>query len=263
MTPQQREALKQALDQHSLKMAVKDAAPEDVAALPQDFTIPSYNENNKPLYDNQLFPAVNSVEDLVARGYATPDGQVTENGQMALSLKKVGALNDDYTLNDTGKAMMASRQDLLKEENLPLYIKSKEIGLDDTGELSWGEVGTNFLNQLKEGGKNLIDLASFDTSSMTPEQQAEFQLKSQAAASGFVKAGATLATGAAQIIGTGTIQVLAEDEETQKTAKALLDQKVEKVSDDINNTNTAEFIDALGEMSGVNLNLPFLNVTNF
>ena len=255
MTPQQREALKQALDQHGFKMAVKDAAPEDVAALPQDFTIPSYNENNKPLYDNQLFPAVNSVEDLVARGYATPDGQVTENGQMALSLKKVGALNDDYTLNDTGKAMMASRQDLLKEENLPLYMKSKEIGLDDTGELSWGEVGTNFLNQLQEGGKNLIDLASFDTSSMTPEQQAEFQLKSQAAASGFAKAGATLATGAVQIIGTGTVAALAEDEETQKIAKALLDQKMERVSDDINNTNTAEFIDALGEMSGVNLNL--------
>ena len=236
-------------------MAVKDAAPEDVAALPQDFTIPSYNENNKPLYDNQLFPAVNSVDDLVARGYATPDGQVTENGQMALSLKKVGALNDDYTLNDTGKAMMASREDLLKEENLPLYMKSKELDLDGTGELSWGEVGSNFFNQLKEGGKNLIDLASFDTSSMTPEQQAEFQLKSQAAGSGFVKAGATLATGVAQIIGTGTVKALVDDEETQKTAQALLDQKVEKVSDDINNTNTAEFIDAIGEMSGVNLNL--------
>ena len=160
MTPQQREALKQALDQHSLKMAVKDAAPEDVAALPQDFAVPSYNENNKPLYDNQLFPAVNSVDDLVARGYATQDGQVTENGQMALSLKKVGALNEDYTLNDTGKAMMASREDLLKEENLPLYMKSKELGLDGTGELSWGDTFNGFLGELKKVVRNWLILLS-------------------------------------------------------------------------------------------------------
>ena len=133
MTPQQRDALKQALEQHSLSMAVKDAAPEDVAALPQDFAVPTYNANNQPLYDNQLFPSVNSVEDLVARGYATPDGQVTERGQMALSLRRVGALKEDYTLNDTGRAVLSKREDLLEPDNLSLYGKAEELNLDDDG----------------------------------------------------------------------------------------------------------------------------------
>ncbi len=133
MTPQQRDALKQALEQHSLSMAVKDAAPEDVAALPQDFAVPTYNANNQPLYDNQLFPAVNSAEDLVARGYATPDGQVTERGQMALSLRRVGALKEDYTLNDTGRAVLSKREDLLELDNLSLYGKAEELNLDDDG----------------------------------------------------------------------------------------------------------------------------------
>ena len=254
MTPQQREALKQALDQHSLKMAVKDAAPEDVAALPQDFAVPSYNENNKPLYDNQLFPAVNSVDDLVARGYATPDGQVTENGQMALSLKKVGALNDDYTINDTGKAMMASREDLLKEENLPLYMKSKELGLDGTGELSWGDTFKGFLGELKKGGKELVDLIEYDTKDMTPEEQAEYDLRSSGLISGAAKMGAALPMGVAKIAGTSLIKGIIDDEQTQESALASFNQKFERAQDDINNTNTAEFVDALGEISGVNLN---------
>ena len=255
MTPQQREALKQALDQHSLKMAVKDAAPEDVAALPQDFAVPSYNENNKPLYDNQLFPAVNSADDLIARGYATPDGQVTENGQMALSLKKVGALNDDYTLNDTGKAMMASREDLLKEENLPLYMKSKELDLDDAGELSWGEVAGNFLGELKKGGKNLIDLAGYDVSAMTPEEKASFDLQAQSAVGGLVKAGTVLPMGFSQIVGNATIKAISDNEEEEKLALAQFNQKFEKKSDEINNAKTAEVVDAMGQMLGTELGM--------
>jgi hypothetical protein len=156
MTPQQRDALKQALEQHSLSMAVKDAAPEDVAALPQDFAVPTYNANNQPLYDNQLFPAVKSVDDLVARGYATPDGQVTESGQMALSLKKVGALNDDYTLNDTGRAVLSKREDLLEPENLNLYGKAEELNLDDDGR----GMGERFSAGVKELWKSTQDLGA-------------------------------------------------------------------------------------------------------
>ena len=156
MTPQQRDALKQALDQHSLSMAVKDAAPEDVAALPQDFAVPTYNANNQPLYDNQLFPAVNSVEDLVARGYATTDGQVTESGKMALSLKKVGALNDDYTLNDTGRAVLSKREDLLEPENLNLYGKAEELNLDDDGR----GMGERFSAGVRELWKSTQDLGA-------------------------------------------------------------------------------------------------------
>jgi hypothetical protein len=137
-------------------MAVKDAAPEDVAALPQDFAVPTYNANNQPLYDNQLFPAVKSVEDLVARGYATPDGQVTESGQMALSLRKVGALNDDYTLNDTGRAVLSKREDLLEPENLNLYGKAEELNLDDDGR----GMGERFSAGVKELWKSTQDLGA-------------------------------------------------------------------------------------------------------
>jgi hypothetical protein len=255
MTPQQRDALKQALEQHSLSMAVKDAAPEDVAALPQDFAVPTYNANNQPLYDNQLFPAVNSAEDLVARGYATSDGQVTERGQMALSLRRVGALNDDYTLNDTGKTLMASRDDLLKEENLPLYMKSKELELDDVGELSWGEVAGNFLSELKKGGKNLIDLAGYDTSSMTPEEKASFDLQAQSAVGGLVKAGTILPMGFSQIVGNATIKAISDNEEEEKLALAQFNQKFEKKSDEINNAKTAEVVDAMGQMLGAELGM--------
>ena len=96
-TPEQKEALRQALRQQSLQMAVRGAAPEDIQSLPEDFEPPSYSENARPLYDGQLFPKITSADDLIANGYATPDGQPTEQGKMAISLKKVGALNDDLS----------------------------------------------------------------------------------------------------------------------------------------------------------------------
>ena len=253
-TPEQKEALRQALRQQSLQMAARGAAPEDIQSLPEDFEPPSYSENTRPLYDGQLFPQIKSADDLIANGYATPDGQPTEQGKMAISLKKVGALNDDYTLNDTGKAMMASRDDLLKEENLPLYIKSKELGLDGTGELSWGDTFNSFLGELKKGGKELVDLIEYDTKDMTPEEQAEYDLRSSGLISGAAKMGAALPMGVAKIAGTSIIKGIIDDEQTQESALASFNQKFERTQDDINNTNTAEFVDALGEISGVNLN---------
>ena len=138
-TPEQKEALRQALRQQSLQMAVRGAAPEDIQSLPEDFEPPQYSENTRQLYDVQLFPQIKSADDLIANGYATPDGQPTEQGQMAISLKKVGALNDDYTLNDTGRAMMSSREDLLQPENLNLYAKAKDLKLDDGGDLTFSQ----------------------------------------------------------------------------------------------------------------------------
>ena len=255
MTPDQKTALKQALDQHSFRMSIKDAAPEDVAQLPEDFQVPSYSANTSPLYENQLFPKITSADDLINLGYATPEGVPTESGQMAISLKQAGALNPDYTLNDTGKAMMASREDLLKEENLPLYMKSKELDLDDAGELSWGEVGSNFLNELKKGGKNLIDLAGYDTSSMTPQEKASFDLQSQAAVGGLVKAGAILPMGLSQIVGNATIKAISDNESEENLGLALLNQKFEKQSDEINNAKTAEVVDAMGQMFGAEMGM--------
>jgi hypothetical protein len=253
MTPQQRDALKQALEQHSLSMAVKDAAPEDVAALPQDFAVPTYNANNQPWYDNQLFPAVNSVEDLVARGYATPDGQVTENGQMALSLRKVGALNDDYTLNNTGKALMASRDDLLKEENIDLYIESKKLNLDEQEDIGLWDGIKQLASDVGKGAKAIGELALLDASSggtFTPEQQAERRIKAEE----IVKDMAISTT----TIGKGL--VTAEDKLWAKTFNegvmqdyqvAYLDQKFDRDMADMEKVNTSEVADELTKVIGV------------
>jgi len=253
MTPQQRDALKQALEQHSLKMAVKDAAPEDVAALPQDFAVPTYNANNQPLYDNQLFPAVNSVEDLVARGYATPDGQVTESGQMALSLKKVGALNDDYTLNNTGKALMSSRDELLKEENIDLYIESKKLNLDEQEDIGLWDGIKQLASDVGKGAKTIGELALLDASSggtFTPEQQAERRIKADEIVKDMAISTATIGKGL----------VTAEDKLWSKVFNegvmqdyqvAYLDQKFDRDMADMEKVNTSEVADELAKLIGV------------
>jgi hypothetical protein len=268
MTPQQRDALKQALEQHSLSMAVKDAAPEDVAALPQDFAIPTYNANNQPLYDNQLFPAVNSVEDLVARGYATPDGQVTENGQMALSLKKVGALNDDYTLNDTGKTLMASRDDLLKEENIDLYREYKRLELDEAPDVGiWDSIkdiasktvqGANVIAQNELGG--IKDIASsrvfggafdqYGAEALTPEKKAKSRIETEEAAKDLFATSAGLARAAATEIDKVAAKTM-WDGMMQDYQVSYLEQKYDRDLADMEKVNTAEVADELAKVIGL------------
>jgi hypothetical protein len=268
MTPQQRDALKQALDQHSLSMAVKDAAPEDVAALPQDFAVPTYNANNQPLYDNQLFPAVNSAEDLVARGYATPDGQVTESGQMALSLKKVGALNDDYTLNDTGKTLMASRDDLLKEENIDLYREYKRLELDEAPDVGiWDSIkdiasktvqGANVIAENELGG--IKDIASsqifggafdqYGAEALTPEKRAETRIETEEAAKDLFVSSAGLARAAATEIDKVAAKTM-WDGMMQDYQVSYLEQKYDRDLADMEKVNTAEVADELAKVIGL------------
>jgi hypothetical protein len=268
MTPQQRDALKQALEQHSLSMAVKDAAPEDVAALPQDFAVPTYNANNQPLYDNQLFPAVNSAEDLVARGYATPDGQVTESGQMALSLKKVGALNDDYTLNDTGKTLMASRDDLLKEENIDLYREYKRLELDEAPDVGiWDSIkdiasktvqGANVIAQNELGG--IKDIASsqifggafdqYGAEALTPEKRAESRITTEEAAKDLFASSAGLARAAATEIDKVAAKTM-WDGMMQDYQVSYLEQKYDRDLADMEKVNTAEVADELAKVIGL------------
>jgi hypothetical protein len=269
MTPDQKTALKQALDQHSFRMSIKDAAPEDIKQLPEDFQVPSYSANASPIYDNQLFPKITSADDLIKLGYATPEGVATENGEMAISLKKAGALNDDYTLNDTGKAMMANPADLLEEENLPLYNKAKELDLDGSGkELSWGDTFSQFGKEVKEGAKNLALLlaTATPTSSITggspyapvartAKEQAALNLEAEGALGGLVKSGAQLATGVLKIAGTGLIKALADSEEEEREALSSFDQRFEKTDRDIQASRVSEVIDAMGQMAGAELGL--------
>ena len=264
MTPDQKTALKQALDQHSLRMSIKDAAPEDVEQLPEDFQVPSYSANTSPVYENQLFPKVTSADDLIKLGYATPEGVATENGEMAISLKKAGALNDDYTLNDTGKAMMANPADLLEEENLPLYIKAKELDLDGSGkELSWGDTFSQFGKEVKEGAKNLALLLAtasptssltgrspYEQEAYTDKERAALNLEAEAALGGLVKYGAAMATGVSKIAGSGIIKALADSEAEERLALSMFDQKFEKIDRDIQASKVSEVVDAMGQMAG-------------
>ena len=257
MTPDQKIALKQALDQHSFRMSIKDAAPKD-------FQVPSYSANTSPVYDNQLFPKITSADDLIKLGYATPEGVATENGEMAISLKKAGALNDDYTLNDTGKAMMANPADLLEEENLPLYIKAKELDLDGSGrELSWGEHLEGLKKTVIKGGKNLAVLLAtasptssltgrspYEQEAYTDKERAALNLEAEAALGGLVKSGAAMATGVSKIAGYGIIKALADSEAEERLALSMFDQKFEKIDRDIQASKVSEVVDAMGQMAG-------------
>jgi len=253
MTPNQKAALKQALETHSLGMVTKSMPPEELQQLPEGYQVPTYTPNVSPLYDNQLFPKITSAEDLINIGYATPDGRSTQSGQMAIALKKAGALNDDYTLNDTGKAMMANPADLLEEENLPLYLKSKELDLDGSGrELSWGETFGRFYKESKDSVKALYNIAS-GPAPTTKEEKAAFDLEVQAGLGGAVKAGAALAMGVAEIAGSGLIKALSDTEAEEDLALASLNQKFEKLGYQFKNAKAAEVIDGLGEMVGAEL----------
>ena len=175
-TKEQKDALSEALFQHANRMGTIGAAPEDI---PEGFSVPTYSENFRPLYDNQLFPAVSTVEDLVKVGYVTPDGQSTPEGDMAIALRESGGLNEDYTLNDSGRAMLAKREDLLEPENLNLYGKAEELNLDDDGRGALGRFSLgvqelwkstqNLADAIYEESKPYIDVIAEGVS--TPEQQ--------------------------------------------------------------------------------------------
>ena len=253
MTQNQKAALRQALGTHSLGMVTKSMTPEELQELPEDYQVPTYTANASPLYDNQLFPKIASAEDLINIGYATPDGRSTQSGQMAIALKKAGALNDDYTLNDTGKAMMANPADLLEEENLPLYLKAKELDLDGSGrELSWGETFGRFYKESKDSVKALYNIAS-GPAPTTKEEKAAFDLEVQAGLGGAVKSGAALAMGLSEIAGSGLIKALSDTEAEEDLALASLNQRFEKLDYEIKNAKAADVIDGLGEMLGAEL----------
>jgi hypothetical protein len=200
-----------------------------------------------------VLPAVSTPEGLVRVGYATQDGQVTEEGQMALSLKKVGALNDDYTLNNTGKALMASRDDLLKEENIDLYIESKKLNLDEQEDIGLWDGIKQLASDVGKGAKTIGELALLDASSggtFTPEQQAERRIKAEE----IVKDMAISTT----TIGKGL--VTAEDKLWAKAFNegvmqdyqvAYLDQKFDRDMADMEKVNTSEVADELAKVIGV------------
>lgn len=150
-TKEQKDALREALLQQSNRMATQGVAPEEI---PPDISVPTYNEKFRVFYDEKLFPPVANTDDLIRVGYVTPDGQSTPEGDMAIAIRESGGLNEDYTLNDVGRALLSKREDLLEPENLNLYGKSEELNLDDDGR---GAVA-RFSDGVKELWKSTLSL---------------------------------------------------------------------------------------------------------
>lgn len=267
-TPEQKEALRKALRQQSLQMAVRGAAPEDIQGLPEDFEPPSYSENTRPLYDGQLFPKITSADDLIANGYATPDGQPTEQGKMAISLKKVGALNDDYTLNNTGRMMLASQDDLLKEENIDLYREYKRLEFDEAPDVGIWDMAKGIAADLVKGANAIAenelggikDIASsqafggafepYGAEPLTPEKRAESRIRTEEAAKDLFVSSAGLMRAAATEIDKVAAKTM-WDGMMQDYQVAYLEQKYDRDLADIEKVNTAEVADELAKVIGL------------
>ena len=232
-TKEQKDALSEALFQHANRMGTIGAAPEDI---PEGFAVPTYSENFRPLYDNQLFPAVSTVEDLVKVGYVTPDGQSTPEGDMAIALRESGGLNEDYTLNDAGRAMLTKREDLLEPENLNLYGKAEELNLDDDGRGAWARFSAGVqelwkstkdlgaalyeeaepaagairaLSGIAKGQAGVVDVASGIQQQLetdyTPEQRAATRIRTEKAIKNFSDQSAYTVLGAGELMMRGAM----------------------------------------------------------
>ena len=126
LTKPQKETAANVLKQYTLTTAQLNATPSET--LPEDYELPAYGEIYAPLFDNQ-FPAIKDTDGLLANGLIDEKG-ATEKGLLVLDLKKIGALNDDYTLNLTGKALLSNPEEAIKPENLAIFMERQRLGLD-------------------------------------------------------------------------------------------------------------------------------------
>jgi hypothetical protein len=278
-TKEQKDALSEALFQHANRMGTIGVAPEDI---PEGFAVPTYSENFRPLYDNQLFPAVSTVEDLVKVGYVTPDGQSTPEGDMAIALRESGGLKEDYTLSDAGKAMMASREDLLQPENLNLYAKAKDLKLDDGDDLTFSQNVAELWGKAKDLSRaveNEIDpysgaikaIGSFVTGPIpsvqtvagiaeqiseglpSKEQRAAATIRRQTAVDEFSEQGVQTLMGAGELMFKGALNAPVTtpfgitpeflEEATKDQAILAANQNRERINNDVQKVSSAEAID--------------------
>jgi hypothetical protein len=256
MTPEQKKALQEGLYLHGSQMAFRNSDPQALEVLPEDYQIPP------------LFPTVASAEDVIRVGYATPDGQPTKEGQMAIALKEAGALNPDYTLNDTGKAMMASREDILKEENIDLYREYKRLELDEAPDVGIWDMAKGIAADLVKGANAIAenelggikDIASsqafggafepYGAEPLTPEKKAESRIKTEEAAKDLFVSSAGLARAAATEIDKVAAKTM-WDGMMQDYQVSYLEQKYDRDLADMEKVNTAEVADELAKVIGL------------
>jgi hypothetical protein len=120
------------------KIVLRDA----ISALAQDrqsFISSQLQEGQQPPDISRLFPAAEDPESIIGLGYATPEGDPTATGRILLAGKKHGLFNEDNSISNSGLALLMSKDDVLKPENLEVYKAREKMNLDDLdqGETGW------------------------------------------------------------------------------------------------------------------------------
>jgi hypothetical protein len=112
------------------KFALRDA----VSLMAQErMSMASYQlqEGQQPPRLSSLFPSAKDPESIIGLGYATPEGDPTDAGSILLAGKKYGLFNEDNSISNSGLALLMSKDDVLKPENLEVYKAREKMNLDD------------------------------------------------------------------------------------------------------------------------------------
>ena len=221
LTKPQKDTAASALKQYSIATAQLNAAPNE--KLPENFELPAYGEITAPLFDNQ-FPAIKDTNGLLANGLIDDKG-ATEKGLLVLDLKKIGALNDDYTLNLTGKALLSDPVEATKPENLPIFMERKRLGLDEPEDRSWSDSWKDFKQVMKSTGDTLGSTIKLLANPLT--LTAEDKAILEGAATGVVGSESGLALGAKKL-GQDILTKMLKDGDEQEIALAAIDQKYQR-----------------------------------
>ena len=259
LTKPQKDTASQILRDYTTASLQLNAAPGET--LPDNFELPPYSENFAPLFD-QNFPVIKSTDDLLANGLIDDNGATTK-GLLVLDLKKIGALNDDYTLNLTGKALLSNPQEATKPENLAIFMERKRLELDEPEDRSWSDSWKDFKKVLGSAADTLESLIPSGAMPMPsgtsmpmgayipPNAEVGYTAEKKAilegAASGIVQQESSLALGAKKLGQDILTKILMEGDE-QEIALAALDQKYQRDKQQISAFRSSE---ALHEITGL------------
>ena len=259
LTKPQKDTASQILRDYTTASLQLNAAPGET--LPDNFELPPYSENFAPLFD-QNFPVIKSTDDLLANGLIDDNGATTK-GLLVLDLKKIGALNDDYTLNLTGKALLSNPQEATKPENLAIFMERKRLELDEPEDRSWSDSWKDFKKVLGSAADTLESLIPSGAMPMPsgtsmpmgvyipPNAEVGYTAEKKAilegAASGIVQQESSLALGAKKL-GQDILTKIVMEGDEQEIALAALDQKYQRDKQQISAFRSS---DALHEITGL------------
>ncbi len=259
LTKPQKDTASQILRDYTTASLQLNAAPGET--LPDNFDLPPYSENFAPLFD-QNFPVIKSTDDLLANGLIDDNG-ATDKGLLVLDLKKIGALNDDYTLNLTGKALLSNPQEATKPENLAIFMERKRLELDEPEDRSWSDSWKDFKKVLGSAADTLEALIPSGAMPMPsgtsmpmgayipPDAEVGYTAEKKAilegAASGIVQQESNLVLGAKKL-GQDILTKIVMEGDEQEVALAALDQKYQRDKQQISAFKSSE---ALHEITGL------------